>query len=170
MLLPLLLLLAAPVLQDNSAADVCQSEVRWLPTETRTVNRSTEQHPFSVFTSIGGSSGCAAASLRLTVVYFDSNGGVLCSGALDDVAPLRSHTQITSLLINVSNHFELVRWRNGPRELAVRPLPLSCLNADATAETQPAELSRAASMRIFATVVSPHGAAGSAQLELTLRN
>lgn len=170
-MLLLWLLLAGPLVQDDATGGACWADARWLPSNSRTVNRSVEQHPFSLFTAVGGPPSCSPASIRLTVAYFASDGSILCSGVLDNVAPLREETQVTSLLFNVANHFELVRWRNGPREIAVRPLPLACVNADGIAETQPSELARAASMRILATVVAgQQGSSATAELDLTLRN
>lgn len=166
--MPLLsVVLLALALQEH-ADPVCAADARWAVTGPQSISRGAPARALSVFTAMGQPA-CEPADLRLTVAYFDASEELICSGIVEAAAAQRARTQMTTFELKIGNLLEFVRWRNGPASMSTRPKSLDCRNADGTALVQPAELDRAASLRVYATVNSRYGALASAELRLVIQ-
>jgi hypothetical protein len=165
-LLPLMMLVST--LQDQKPDPICTADVRWAIAEPLSQGQPGLMKPTSLFSAVGQPS-CLPASIRLTVAYFDAREELVCSGVVTNVAEQRSLTQMTTLELRVTNLAEFVRWRNGPAATTAQSKALDCLNADGTAVAQPAELDRAVSLHVYATVTSRYGGLATAELRLALR-
>ncbi len=167
MMLPLLMV--AALLQNERPDPVCSAEIRWAVDGPQTMSRAVPQRTFGLFSAVGraGSGTCLPAEIQLTVTYFDTNDEVVCSGVIASIATVQDHAQMTLLELKPTNLFELVRWRNHPRE-PVRPVRLPCVNPDGTALIQPGEIDRAASVRVDASILPRYGGVATSELRLAI--
>lgn len=111
---------------------------------------------------------CLPADLRLTVSYLDSDGTLVCTGAIDRVAVQRAETQHIDLEIRPWNFTQFVWWRNQPRQTNTGPVNLSCMNPDGAAQVLAVQLERVESVRIWTTVLPPAGGLSTVELALGL--
>jgi hypothetical protein len=158
----------AITLQDPPPDPQCTAEIRWANSTQLGTQRNVPR-PVSLFTAVShGRGGCLPAEIRLTATYFDANDDVVCSGTIEDVGRQHDNAQIMNLEVRPGNLFEFARWRNGPRDIALRWKRLHCFSADGQSEVQPAELDRAMTLRLNATVLPAYNGVASAELRMII--
>ncbi len=148
----------------------CSAEVLWTVGEKPlTASRSAPWRTLTLFSSVSlPAARCLPAEVRLTASYFDANDDLLCSGTVEDAARQGVSTQTTTFEVRLTNPFEFVRWRSGPRATALRWLPFDCSRPDGTGDVTQGELDRATSVRLYATVLPPNGGAATGMLQIIL--
>ena len=112
---------------------------------------------------------CLPADIRMTVSYLDSDGALVCTGAIDRVAVQREPTQHIGMEIRPWNFFQFVWWRNQPPETNTGPVNLSCMNPNGVGQVLAAQLDRVVSVRIWTTVLPPGGGLSTVELALGLQ-
>ena len=165
MTLPLLLLVAA---LQGSDRPTCAPEVQWIlrPEQPLGISRSAPMTPLALFSAVGH--GCGSAEIRMTAVYVDGAENIVCSGALTGAIRQDEATQVTMVEVRPTSLFEFLRWRSGPRAIALTWRPLVCSRPDGLGDVQPAELERATTLRLYATVLPSGGGVATEMLRLTL--
>jgi hypothetical protein len=167
-LAPLMSLSLLAGVQDVRSDPACSADIRWAVTAPLALARAPAvSRGLTLFTAVA--QGCEPAEIRLTVAYFDASDELVCSGAVLGVARQDAATQTTVLELRATNLAEWVRWRNGPRAIALRPKALQCMNADATGAVQATELERASSMRLYATILTRDRGLATAELWLVIQ-
>jgi len=155
-----------PANQQPAAVLSCQSDLRWLNTDQRIYSlASTFQ--INLFSAVG--SGCTPGELRVSAVFIDHNEEIVCSGVVENVAIVDQNTQSIFLEFKPLVPLEFVRWRNGlrpPQPIAKR---LVCIGPDQLTEVSRIETDRAASVRIFITLLPRSGAVSNIEVKVDPR-
>jgi hypothetical protein len=174
-MLPVISLMAlVPVLslaggvQEPRSDPACSPDIRWAMTAPLPLARApATSRTLTLFSAIA--QGCETGEIRLTAAYFDSNDELVCSGVVASVARQGTPTQTTVIDLRALSLAEWVRWRNGPSAVALRPKALECVNAEGTGPIQPTELDRAASMRLYATILTRDRGLATAELRFLIQ-
>lgn len=163
MTLPLLLLVATLQGSDRPG---CRAEVQWIvkPEQPLGISRSAPLTPLALFSSVG----CGRGDIRITAVYVDAAENIVCSGAIGGMIRQDQETQVTVLEVRPASLFEFLRWRSGPRAIALTWRPLVCARPDGLGDVQPGELDRATTLRLYATVFPGEGGVATEMLRLAL--
>lgn len=163
---------AAPsaVSQSAPAPPPCSPAISWLNDTQLTVLR-TSARALSLFSAVDGRrySGTCESSLLLTAVYMDASDDVVCSGRVELTIPHDEVVQYTHLEIRPGNAYEFLRWRNDPKPTNQQWLRLICMSPDGRTEIQPAELERARSLRLHATITPRYSGLATAELRMILQ-
>jgi hypothetical protein len=158
--------LPTPPANQPAASLSCQSDLRWLNTDQKIYSlASTFQ--INLFSAVG--SGCAPGELRVSAVFIDHNEDIVCSGVVENVAIVDQNTQSIFLEFKPLVPLEFVRWRNGlrpPQPIAKR---LVCIGPDQLTEVSRIETDRAASVRIFITLLPRSGAVSNIEIKVDPR-
>jgi len=149
-----------------TASVSCQSELAWINTDQKVYSlASTFQ--INLFSAVG--SGCIPAELRVSAVFMDYDGNIVCSGVVENVAIVDANTQSIFLEFKPLVALEFVRWRNGlrpPQPIAKR---LVCIGPDQLTEVSRIETDRAAAVRIFLTLLPRNGAVSNLEIKVDPR-
>lgn len=144
----------------------CESALFWINTDQKIYSlASTFQ--INLFSSVG--SGCTPGELRVSAVFIDHNEEVVCSGVVENVAIIDQNTQSIFLEFKPLVPLEFVRWRNGlrpPQPIAKR---LVCIGPDQLTEVSRIETDRAASVRIFITLLPRNGGVSNVDIKVDPR-
>jgi hypothetical protein len=167
MLMPMLVLAVA---LQGPTDPTCSAEVLWTTgDQPLTASRSAPWRTLTLFSAVSQpTSRCLPADIRLTASYFDANDDLLCSGIVESAARQTALTQTTTFELRLTNPFEFVRWRSGPRNIALRWLPFECSRPDGTGDVTQGELDRASSVRLYATALPLNGGLATAMVRVTL--
>lgn len=153
--------------QENQPPPTCSTQIQWTNCGAPTPGAPLiELNLFSAVSKPADQ--CLPAEIRLTVTFLDEDQQVLCSGIVDNTALQQNQTQSTNLEIRPNNTLEFVKWKNGPRPVAVRPKRLVCMNTENLAEVAVANLERASQMQLFATILPKNGGVSSAECRVGL--
>jgi len=149
-----------------NVALTCLSELRWINPDQKFYSLgSTFQ--INLFSAVG--SGCTPAELRVSAIFVDHDDNIVCSGVVENVANVGQNTQSIFLEFKPLVPLEFVRWRNGlnpPQPIAKR---LVCIGPDQLTEVSRIETDRAASVRIFITLLPRTGGEASVEVKVDPR-
>jgi hypothetical protein len=168
MLIPVLMLVTAMQQQEVRVDPTCAAEIRWAVSGAQSSGRGAND--FRVFTLFGAVAqpSCEPAEIRLTAAFFDVSNELICGGVISTAAVQSSPTQMTTLEFRFTNLDDWVRWRSGPHDATIQKRTLSCLNADGTGPVAQAALDRAASVRVYATILPPFRGMATAELLVSI--
>ncbi|ODS53653.1 MAG: hypothetical protein ABS36_13595 [Acidobacteria bacterium SCN 69-37] len=156
---------AAP--QESPAPPPCVADARWLQDSPTTIGPTGEQ-PLTLFTAVGRGGADCSAWIVFSAVYLDAGGGLVCSGTLDLRVPQAGPVRYTALAVRPGNPYEFVRWLNGPNSASQPWMRFACLTLDGQTEAQPADIERARTIRLHATVLPAHGGLAVAEMRLPI--
>jgi hypothetical protein len=150
----------------SNTAYYCQSQLFWI-NPTQKIYGLGSTFPIDLFSSVG--SGCTPGELRVSAVFIDHNDEIVCSGVVENVAIVDQNTQSIFLEFKPLVPLEFVRWRNGlrpPQPIAKR---LVCIGPDQLTEVSRIETDRAASVRIFITLLPRNGGVSNVDVNVDPR-
>jgi hypothetical protein len=144
----------------------CQSDLRWINNDMKFYSLGSI-FQVNLFSAVGA--GCTPAEIRVSAVFLDNDENIVCSGSIDNVAQVDQNTQSTILEFKPLVSLEFVRWRNGlrpPQPLAKR---LICIGPDQLTEVSRLETDRAASVRIYLTLLPRNGGLSNVEIKVDPR-
>jgi hypothetical protein len=147
----------------------CTADIRWTHDTQLNVSRASAR-TLTLYTAVSERNYvCLPARIQLTASFFDSTDDLVCSGTVDLAISQTLNVQYAVLELRPGNVYEFVRWRNGPRLSAAQWARLACLTPDGQTEIQPAEVERARSVRLHASILPRQNGLATAELKLNLQ-
>ena len=143
------------------AQSFCPAEIAF--TNTRAVVNPTDVVYLNLFSTVSAGS-CLGAEIRLSASFYDVDQNLICTGIIENFTTQTVNVANTNIEVRPANIVEFVRQR-----LPTRPAPrrLMCMNPEGNIEVPPIEISKAASLRLRATILPKGGGVATTEARMT---
>jgi len=149
-----------------SAQDVCPTEIAF--TNPKPNVSGIDRLNLNLFSTVSQPAGnCLPAEIRLNAAFYDAEQNLICSGIIETIAVQTVNVQSTNIEVRPLNLAEFVRLRT---PMNPPPKRLFCMNLEGNIEVAQADVARAASVRLRATILPKSGGIATSEVIMALIN